>query len=360
MFSIIDRYVARLFVGYYLGGLVVFVTLFLVIDYLTLSMQVSDVSTRTLIGYYASYAPEVIYQLTPVACLIGTVFTLSTLNRASELVALFSLGMSLARVAAPILALVALISVASFWVGDRVLPSLAQKKSYIYYVEIKKTPGLYSTVTTNKIWFRSENILFNIKTLNAESGTAEGLTLYYFDNNWQLVQLITAGQVSMRGRTWDLKNGSVTLFAEESSFPLTKTFKEKTLPMNEDIADIKAVPNSSDVLSRKELARFIAKNKEAGLDTLRYEVDYQAKTGFAFAAFVISTVGIPFSVSRQRSGRVFVNGLICVGLAFLYWALYSSAITLGYHGALPPLVAAWGPNLLVLGISAALLLRLRK
>jgi lipopolysaccharide export system permease protein len=160
----------------------------------------------------------------------------------------------------------------------------------------------------------------------------------------------------MHGNHWELKNGLVTLFAAESSFPLTKSFRSKTITMNEDLTDIQSTSNSSNIMSLKELGRFIDRNKEAGLDTLRYEVDYHAKFGFAFAGFVMSVLGVPFSVQNQRSGGTFRQVGVCLLLAFLYWIAYSSGLTLGAHAVLPPIVAAWGPNILAL-IAAVFLFR---
>lgn len=358
--QLIDRYILKLFLLYLVAGVLVFVTLYLTVDALTFALNHDGASTASIVKYYAYKAPWAIYQLMPLACLMGTLFTLSTLNRTNELVALFSVGMGLSRIAAPILAFVAFLSVVIFAVGDRVLPHLIQKRNYIEYVEIEKHPGLYSTVKTNKIWYRSENILFNIKTLNPETRKAQDITLYYFDPNWELTQLINANQVDMKANLWELQDGLVTLFAPESSFPLTQSFKTKTITMNEDLKDIQSTTNSSEVMSVGELSRFIARNKEAGLDTLRYEVDYHSKFGFAFASFVMSLVGVPFSVNRSRSGGTFVNLGICLGLAFGYWAAYNSAVTLGAHGALPPLVAAWGPNLLALSVAGYALRRLKR
>jgi len=345
--QLIDRYILKLFLSYLAAGVLVFVTLFLTVDVLSFAVRHADAGTASLFKYYSYHTPTIIYQLMPVACLMATLFTLSTLNRTNELMALFSVGMSLRRITTPILISVVLVSVISFALGDQLLPRLIQKRNYVEYVEIKKRPGLYSTVKTNKIWFRTENILFNIKTLNPETATAQGITLYYFDPNWDLTQLIAANQVEMKGSLWELKNGLVTLFAAESSFPLTKSFKEKTITMNEDLRDIQNTSNNSDLMSVQELGRFIARNKEAGLDTLRYEVDYHAKFGFSFAAIVMSLVGIPFSVGGTRSGGAFKNVGICLLLAFLYWVAYSSSLTLGVHAVLPPVLAAWGPNLLV-------------
>ena len=55
------------------------------------------------------------------------------------------------------------------------------QKNYIFLVEIAKQPGLYSMVKENKIWYRSKDSLFNIKTLNIKKRQAQQLTLYNFD-----------------------------------------------------------------------------------------------------------------------------------------------------------------------------------
>ncbi|MBX3022165.1 MAG: LPS export ABC transporter permease LptG [Bdellovibrionales bacterium] len=355
--QLIDRYILKLFLLFLVAGIAVFVTLFLTVDVMSFALRNADAPTTALIKLYGYKTPALIYQLMPVACLMATLFTLSSLNKSNELTALFSMGMGLARIATPILAAVAVISVVCFGIADQILPRLTQQANYVEYVEIKKRPGMYATVKTMKIWYRTENILFNIKTLNPQEAKAQGITLYYFDPNWDLTQLITANEVEMKGSQWELKNGLVTLFATESSFPLTKSFASKTISMNEDLTDIQSTTNSSDVMSLKELGRFIERNKEAGLNTLRYEVDYQAKFGFAFAAFVMSLVGVPFSVSRARSGGTFVNLGICLGLAFLYWGTYNSGITLGQNGYIPPIVAAWGPNTLAVLLAVFLLKR---
>lgn len=296
----------------------------------------------------------------PVACLLATLFTLSNLNKNSELIALFSLGQSLARVSAPVLVLVGGVSVLSFWMSDKVIPTFTQKKNYIYYTEMKKMPGLYSTVKKNKIWYRSENILFNIKTLNAEAGKAQGITLYYFDSAWTLTQLITAQDVLMSPKSWELSDGKVTLFAKENSFPISKEFKTKKVRMMEDLADIKSTNHSADVMSVEQLKRFISKNKKAGLDTLRYEVEYQGKFAFAFAGLVLALIGIPFSTSHERQGGGVANIGVCMLLAFGYWILFSSSLTMGKNGYLPPLISAWGPNVFMAAAAYYFLLKQKK
>ena len=187
------------------------------------------------------------------------------------------------------------------------------------------------------------------------------MTFHYFDQAWNLIQLITAKEMQMKDKNWELSDGSVTLFAQESSFPLTQAFKQKTLAIQQDNMDLTKAANSSEVMSIADLKGFIKKNKEAGLDTMRYEVDYHAKFGFAFAGFVMSFLGVPFSVraSTRGGGRMISFGL-ALALVFLYWSIYSSSLTLGRHGGIPAIMAAWAPNLFMSALAAVFLLRSKR
>jgi lipopolysaccharide export system permease protein len=359
MLSIADRYIAKEFLKYFGASMLVFTTLFLAVDMLSTVWQLKA-DSATLWAYYLYQLPMIIYRMTPVSCLMATIFTVSILSRTNELVALFSAGMSLARVTAPILFITVLISICSFFISDKLVPPFTKKRNYVYFVEIKKNPGQYYTVKTNKIWYRSKDLIYNIKTFNPEKNTVQGLSIYYFNPKWDLIQLITAKSAHFQGTNWHLETGTVTLFAEESSFPLTEQFQEKTITLDEKPGDINDINNNSDVMTVSELRRYIKKNKEAALDTNRYEVAYHGKFGFAFVSVVMAFLGIPFSVSKDRSGSFALNIGICLGFVFLYWTLVSIGLNLGTSGRVAPVIAAWLPNGLMLGAAVYFLLRLKK
>ena len=132
MGSKIDRYISGLFWFYFIGGLLVFVTIFVAIDALSTLVSYKQAAPTALIKYYAYGMPEVIYRMTPVACLLATIFAISTLNRNNELVALYSVGMGLVRITFPIMFWVALISVATFFISDRIMPSFARNKNFVF------------------------------------------------------------------------------------------------------------------------------------------------------------------------------------------------------------------------------------
>lgn len=344
----IDRYVSGLFWLYFAGGLLVFITLFIAIDAMSMLVNYAGVSGSAWLQYYLYSLPDVVTKMIPVACLLGTIFTISTLSRSHELVALYSVGMSLYRITTPILIWVCLVSLLSFGITDRLTPVFTRNKNFVFYHDIKKNPALYSTTKKDRIWYRSKDTIFNIKTLNDQEKKAQGLTLYYFNEDWDLLQMVTAKEVAFKGSNWELKEGSVTLFTADSSFPLTSSFVDKTIVMGEDSQDLSSTGNTSDVLSMSELKDYIQRNKAAGLDTLRYEVDYQSKYGFAFSALVMCLLAIPFSVGKARGSGIMVNVGLCLGLVFAYWIFYNSSLTLANHGQIPPIVAAWAPNAIMI------------
>ncbi len=354
-----DRHICRLFIGYFFATLLALLTLVIAVDSLSKAFSY-DVSFDVLFRFYVYMSPSVMYQMFPVAAMSATIFTLSYMNKNNELIALFSFGTSLIRVSAPILGLVAIFSMLAFVADDLILPTLNKKKDYVFYMEMKKTPEQYATVRKNKIWYRSKNNLFYVRALGEKLRAAQGLTLYSFGPNWKLLKMITAKEVDMNEANWHLRHGTVTLFTGGSSFPLTQDFVEKDIVMDVVINDLQGNAQPLNTLGLEEIRKFIKKNKEAGLNTVLYEMDYQAKFSFAFAALVMSFLGLPFCVNHQRSGGGMRGLGVSIGLAFIYWSCYSSSLALGRHGEMEPVLAAWLPNVGMSALGLFLFLRLKK
>lgn len=357
MFARIDRYLLGLFWVAFTSGLLVFLTLFIATDAMTTLVKYREVASVIILKYYAFYSLEVVYKMLPIACVVGMVMTISSLNKGSELVALFASGLSLFRISRVIFISIFVIGIFSYYLSDQLMPVFSKQKNFIYYNEMEKKPSRFQIIKTNKIWYRSKNSIFNIKTLNAEGNKAQGLSLYFFNDTWDLVQMLTADSVLMNGRQWVLQQGSITVFDQASSFPLNDNFVEKTIVMSEDAQDLRSTGQTSDLLTQSELYRFISKNKDAGLDTIRYEVDFHSKFSFALAGLVMSLLALPFCVGKSRGGGALKNIGISIGLVAVYWAIHSTSQTLGQHGQMNPILAAWLPNTLMLTLGIFLLLR---
>lgn len=359
MIPVIDRYIAKSFFVYFLGGLVVFASLFVVVDFMTNAVRF-DAGVEVLLKYYSSYSLEIIHKMIPVATLLATLFTISFLNKSNELVALFSLGKSLFRITLPLWVSIFLIGGFSYIFSDKILPRIIEAKNYVYFLDIKKNPGLYSTVKTNRIWYRVHDTLFNIKLLNTDEKKAYGITMYEFSPDWELQQLIVADEAKIGSDRWELIRGKVTLFLAQDKPSMTQKFDSKTIAMADDISDIQASSNASETMSFSQLSKYINKNKDAGLNTTEFEVDYHARIAFSFAGLIMSLLALTFVISNSRSGGNALNIGVCLGLTFIYWMFYSSGITIGKHGILPPFFAVWLPNLAMAILGVVLFKRLRR
>ena len=91
---------------------------------------------------------------------------------------------------------------------------------------------------------------------------------------------------------------------------------------------------------------------------LNFAVDLYAKVAIALVSLVMSLIGVSFGLRTGKGGAMLWVG-VCIPMGFLYWMLLSMGFSLGRGGVLPPLVAAWLPNL-VFGLGGLLSLwRLR-
>jgi lipopolysaccharide export LptBFGC system permease protein LptF len=107
-----------------------------------------------------------------------------------------------------------------------------------------------------------------------------------------------------------------------------------------------------------ELGRYIGELGASGFNTVPMQVELQRKLAFPFVTLVMTLLAIPFGVSVGRHGALYGIGLGIV-IALCYWTLISAFVAIGRAGLLPPLLAGWAPNILVLGVAGYLFLRAR-
>jgi lipopolysaccharide export LptBFGC system permease protein LptF len=108
----------------------------------------------------------------------------------------------------------------------------------------------------------------------------------------------------------------------------------------------------------RELQRYARRLKASGYPTADLETALQTK--FAAPALVplMALLAIPFAFRIGRRGALAGIGVgLALGMGFLIATAFFTK--LGDVGALPPLLAAWSPNVLAATGSAYLLLRLR-
>jgi lipopolysaccharide export LptBFGC system permease protein LptF len=96
----------------------------------------------------------------------------------------------------------------------------------------------------------------------------------------------------------------------------------------------------------------------SGLNVVDLAVELHRKLAFPFVTLVMTLLAVPFGVSTGRRGALYAIGLGIV-LAISYWIVMSLFVALGKSGLLPPLLAAWTPNVIVLGCAVYVFLTVK-
>jgi len=355
--QILARYIAIAFFKNLLLALLGLSALFL---FQTIITQLNDYEFNQLLIYSFYDLPKMMVVVAPPAALLATVLTFAALSKTNELVACYSIGISLKQIVSVILPIVFVMCCISLVAQDRILPAFHEKKSLFYWREIKKRPDFFLDVKQDKIWYRSNNMIYHLRTFDPKTERIFGIGVYVLSEDFTLNEFLQSEVATYNGSGWDLGQGKATRFDDKSGFPVVEPFKTRTLKIKEGPKDFKMIEKEIDRLRIKDLIRFIANNKKSGVDAKSLEVKLHSRFSLSFIPFIMCLLAIPFSVSRTREGRLGRDLMIAMAITFIYWLSYSICLSLGENGTVTPILAAWLPTAAFGSLAAVLLLRMER
>jgi len=350
MFSrsrILQRYVLIEFLRLFSLTLSSLVFIYLVVLFFQkMNIFIKNQAPFYLIFEYLLYKiPLVTFQWTmPYGILLATLLTLGNLSRHSELTAMKAGGVSLYRITFPLLVVALILSFVSFLGNEYLVPYANAQTKYLLDVRVRKeNPS--SSFKNYKIWYWSENRIFNIQVLDSQLMVLKGLTLYQVNSDFRCTQRVDAREAKWIDGKWRFYDGAVRSFGENGSIQ-TAPFRELEFPMKENWESFRKLEQHSDELSYTDLATYIRRIREAGYDSTRYLVDLYSKLSYPLLNLVMVLIGIPFGLKAPRSGGVALNVGISVLVAFTYGTFFYVFLSFGKSAILPPFIAAWTPTVL--------------
>jgi len=340
----------------YLFSLLVLTALFLLIDVVT-TLNRFQVPGRIFLAYYMYYMPWVVSQMMPIAGVLATVFLFVTLQKNNELVVFHSLGLSIFRVLTPVLLVLLGISVFGWILTDKIVPQAMEQRNYYYHVEMKKNPASYNKLKKRNIWFRTPKAIVSFKQVLSQTEVSGVKVYFYSSEQWKPTRIIEADKALLQENEWIYKNGLETMYKD--GVAETKRFSEVSTEALEDLSEFKKRQTSVEAMSLSELSYAIKKGRESSMSTNNLETAYHGKLSFIFSALFLSLLALPFCLGNARSSNVFVGLGIALALVLAYWVIYSFSLNMGKAGTLPPIVAAWLPGMISLGLFGFLIRKKR-
>lgn len=102
---------------------------------------------------------------------------------------------------------------------------------------------------------------------------------------------------------------------------------------------------SPEELTKEQLAEQVRQKRVLGKDTKRDLTDFYLKFSVPFASLFLVLVGMPLSLKAPRDERM-LGLILTYSLVFGYYFLFFIFRAMGYTGYLPPVLAAWGHNII--------------
>ena len=343
LFGILDRYLAQGFLRIFVISLIGIASLYLVVDFFdrVSAFVDSGASMGTIIRYFFYKAPGSISRVIGFATLFSALFCLGMLTRTQEITAMRSSGISVQRIALPLLVLSLFICVGTFFWNETLVPAFAHQAQTIFRTEVKNKQQ-QSLFGTADIWIRGEGSFININNFDTSTSTLRGITIFLLNRDLSLRGLMEIPSARWNGRGWEASEITEWHFLPDGK--VTSQRMSIAPPISETPDDLKLLARDADEFTFFDLQKQIVDMKNKGIDAAPYEVDLQVKLAFPFISPLMILIATPFALRKQMSGSMAMSFGVAMLIGFGYWVLLAFCVSLGHNGALPPLAAAWIPN----------------
>lgn len=356
---LLDRYILREQLVSLFAGLFFFTSVFIIVDIFEKLDTFIDnhVPWHTVATYYGVSIPGIVVQVLPMAMLLACLLALGQIGRHNELTAMQAAGIGIGRIALPLWALAATVSVLVFVVNEVALPSLNARRVQIYRVDIKKQSLEGASVRTNLAYLGREGRTFLIRTYNIPTKEMREVVIQEI-NQHTLTGRIDAESAHWENGRWVFRRGFVRRFDREGEH--AAEFKELVIPgLAETPDDFAKAEEDPAALSYWELQNYIGRLRQSGSRVQKYLVELYLKVAFPLTNLIVVVIGTALALRVRRGGLAVSFGL-SVFISFIYYAFIRTGQALGHQGTLPPMVAAWMGNVFFGVLAVELLRRARR
>ena len=345
---LMDIYLLRRFSFYFLLLMVMFVFLFEAFTFFELLDDIARhrIAFVIVINYFRFLTPYLLYNLAPLGALVAVLVTLGTMSKNNEIVAIKASGVSLYRLAVPLLLAGVLLAGALIILDDVYLPYANQRQDALRN-QIKGRPA--QTYQRPQRWiFGESSKIYNYDVFEPTQKLFGGLSVLELDPaTFQIKRRVFAqrAQWSASQKTWILEGGWVRDFSG-GTITNYEQFRVR------DLAELTEPPSyfnreflQAFQMSWRDLRNYIGGLQQAGYDVSGLTVQWHRKLAFPLIAPVSMLLAIPFAFLVGTRGAV---GGVAIGVTvgIIYWSLAELLQAMGGIGQLPPFLAGWSPDII--------------
>ena len=313
-------------------------------------------ATQALL-FVALNLPSYLFQLLPVAALIGSLLGLGNLARGSELIVMRSSGVTTLRFCLWLGTAGLILASLMFVIGEYVAPPLGQ---YARQLKVFAKFDEFNLAGNRATWVRDGDTIISVDQQSASTRFG-GIKVFQVDRARKLVSVGRAESASVKGdKVWRLEKYVGTTFARGFARrrPSIATGERdvRTSLSSEFLGLAIAEPET---MGLRDLRDYIAHLQRNELQSARFEAAYWSRLARFVAVLLVIILALPFCVGSLRNSgqgaRTVIGVLIGAGFVLLSQTLESS----GELFSLPPWMVGWLPTALLGVVTGTLLWRNR-
>ena len=356
MSSVLPRYIVRAVLTY--SAMVMAVLVILIGLYLFTTQQdeigVGRYGVPDALLFVVCNLPAQAFSLLPIGALIGSLLALGNLARGSELIVMRAAGVSAFRIATWVAMAGALLTVATWIIGDYIAPHLEQ---FAYRQKMLAKFNQYNVTDGDGLWAKDGDMFVAVQKQDADNSFG-GIYVLRFSDDHRLQSVAHADNATQLGdQQWQLKNYRETRFDNDHAIATQQVKAELHTTLSKEF--ISSAAKDPDQLTGRQLLRYISQLRANQLETREYETAFWARVARTAALLVIVMLAVPFAFGPMRStgmGARMVLGILVGATFFLLTKLLTNAGTV-YE--LNPLLVAWGPTAVLTLVTAVAISRVR-
>ncbi len=294
--------------------------------------------------------PRRLYEMLPLAALIGCLIGLGTLASNSELTIMRAAGVSVTRIVMAVFKPLLVVLLTGVLLGEFAAPyseNVAESRRAI-------AQGTDQAFKSRGFWHREGNDFLHINAVQPD-GNLRGITRYRFDDERRLLEASFASRATVEEDTWLVTDVQTTRFPEPDRSQVESVAEERwNVLLSAEL--LRVVVLDPEMLSLSGIWHYQGYLAEQGLSNAQYRLAFWKKLLQPLATLALVFVAISFVFGPLRSvtlgQRVFAGVLVGFSFRIIQDLLGPSSLVFGFS----PLMAVLAP-IVVLFLLGAVLLR---
>lgn len=342
----LDWYIIKKFLGTYIFAIALIISIAVVFDFnerMDRFMSHNAPWNAIIFDYYLNFIPYFANLFSPLFVFIAVIFFTAKLAENSEIIAMFSTGMSFKRMLRPYMVSSAIIALITFSLGAYIIPRGSVTR--INFEDKYYKPRKENTARNIQLEVDS-NVIAYIERFEDYSKTGYRFSLDKFRDK-QLVSHLTARSITYDTTSinkWIIKDYMIRKM-DGMKESITKGERLDTTLFMEP-ADFLIMKNQQEMMTSPQLSEYIDRQRKRGFANIKeFEIEYHKRIAMSFASFILALIGVSLS-SRKTKGGMGLHLGIGLALSFSYILFQTIASTFAINGNVPPVIAIWIPNVL--------------